>query len=87
VNLALTIKAGGRMIGTEAKTNGQKLMKLAYRSNSGHILVSTAEGKRLDRLTFADAQALMGFSRFEYDRRKSFAKTSNRAWADGVQWS
>ncbi|MGL5065195.1 MAG: hypothetical protein ACRC62_34935 [Microcoleus sp.] len=61
-------------------------MKLSYREELGHILMSASKGTRLAGLTAADAYDLMFGDTLKYDRRRSFKKAGNRAWADGTQW-
>lgn len=62
-------------------------MKVAYRKEFGHILMDSKNGTRLTGLTFDDAHDLMFGEQLKYDRRKSFKRTSNRQWADGLNWT
>jgi hypothetical protein len=60
-------------------------MKLSYGQN-GYMVSDHATGKAIAYLTVEDAFGLFYEGQFKYDRRRSLKKTSNRLWADGVQW-
>ena len=62
-------------------------MRLTFCPKTGHMVASFKTQTWLDSLTYRDASDFMGTSgRMTYDRRLSMGKTSNREWADGVQW-